>query len=225
MLNKDVSPLPIGAVLAHGVRAFFREPAPLMARSLLLLTVPAVVLLIWQASESTRETNPLFFWVYLLIWLGSFVVAGYLGWPLARAALAAASPDRPPQEGDWWVRDGFVRATAVFSSTVAVGFLFLLIPGLMVLMIYTFYPFLIIERKSKGFLSLAVSAELTRGNRMRLLVLVLVLTVLFIPAGWLFYLWTPGTLGILAFWLLGAPALAIGAATVAAAYRAISDLR
>jgi hypothetical protein len=184
-----------------------------------------MVLLIWQASEGTRETNPLFFWVYLIIWLGSFAVAGYVGWPLAQTALAAASPEYTPQEGDWWVRDGFVRATAVFSSTVAVGFLFLLIPGLMVLMIYTFYPFLIIEHKSKGFLSLAVSAEMTRGNRMRLLVLVLMLTTLFIPAGWLFYLLTPGMLGILAFWLLGAPPLAIAAAAVAAAYRTISESR
>lgn len=224
-MNKNVSPLPVGTVFGRGVRAFFLYPGPLMARSLVLLAVPAIVLLIWQASEAMRETNPLFFWVYLLIWLGSFVVAGYVGWPLARAALAAAASDYTPQDEDWWVRDGFVRATAVFSSTVAVGFLFLLIPGLMVLMIYTFYPFLIIERKSKGFLSLAVSAELTRGNRMRLLVLVLILTALFIPAGWLFYLWTPGTLGILAFLLLGAPALAISAATVAVAYRTIRDAR
>ena len=47
-----------------------------MVRSWCLLTVPALVLVIWQASESTRETNPFFFWVYLLIWMGSFVVRG-----------------------------------------------------------------------------------------------------------------------------------------------------
>lgn len=224
MPDRNPAPINVAAVFADGVQAFFRSPSALLIRSLFLLAVPSVVLLIWQASEGMRETNPLFFWVYLIIWMGSFAVAGYAGWPLARTALAAASPDYTPQE-DWWVRDGFVRATAVFSSTVAVGFIFLVVPGLMVLMIYTFYPFLIIERKSKGFLSLAVSAELTRGNRMRLLVLVLMVTVLFIPGGWLSYLWITSTLGILAFWVLGAPALAVGAATVAAAYRTISDLR
>ena len=65
---------------------------------------------------------------------------------------------------DWWVRDGFVRATAVFSSHGGGGILVPASPGPDVLMIYTFYPFLIIERRSKGFNSLAVSAELTRGK-------------------------------------------------------------
>lgn len=189
------------------------------------MAVPVAVLLVWRASESTRETNLLFFWIYLLIWMGSFLVTGYVGWPLARTALAAVSPDARPGGDDWWVRDGFVRATAAFSFTVAVGMVFLVIPGLMVLMIYTFYPFLIIEKKAKGFLSLAHSAELTRGNRMRLLVLVLILVVLFIPAATLFYLWGPGVGGLLAAWILGAPVPALGAVTMAAAYRTLNDLR
>ncbi len=191
----------------------------------MLLAVPVMVLLVWQSSEGTRENNPLFFWLYLLIWLGSFLVAGYVGWPLARSALAAVSPETTPEDGDWWVRDGFVRATAAFSFTVAVGMVFLVIPGLMVLMIYTFFPFLIIERKAKGFLSLAQSAELTRGNRMRLLVLVLVLTALFIPAAYSYTQWGPGALGVVAAWLLGTPVLALGAVTMAAGYRTLSRLR
>lgn len=224
MPGNNVFPLPIGAVLGNGVRAFFRSPAPLMIRSLLLLAVPSAVLLVWQSSESMRETNPAFFWVYLLIWLGSFVVTGYVGWPLARAALVAASPDYTPGGGDWWVRDGFVRATTAFSFTVAIGMVFLVIPGVMVLMIYTFYPFLILERKAKGFTSLALSSELTRGNRMRLLLVVTVLVALFVPGGALFYLRT-GTLGILSFWVLGAPALSIGAATMATAYKTLENPR
>lgn len=167
----------------------------------------------------------MFFWVYLLIWLGSFVVAAYAGWPLARAALEAASPDYRAKDDDWWVRDGFVRATAAFAFTVSVGVFFLVIPGLMVLMIYTFYPFLIVEKRATGFASLAMSSELTRGNRMRLLALMLTLTVLFVPAASLFYLWTPGLMGILAFWVLGAPPLSIGAVTAAVAYRATVNSR
>lgn len=198
---------------------------PLLARSWLLLAVPVVVLMVWQSSAGTRETNPLFFWLYLLIWLGSFLVAGYVGWPLARSALAAVSPEEAPADGDWWVRDGFVRATAAFSFTVAVGMVFLVIPGLMVLMIYTFFPFLIIEKRSKGFMSLAASAELTRGNRMRLLVLVLALAALFIPAAYLYTQWGPGFLGVVAAWLLGTPVLSLGAVTMAAAYRTLSRLR
>ena len=223
MANKNPPTLHIPTVFVQGLRVFFEHQTALLVRSLYLLAVPSVVLVVWQASEDTRDSNPLFFWVYLLIWFGSFAVAGYAGWPLARTVLAAASPDADPSlhGDDWWVRDGFVRATAVFSFTVAVGTVFLVIPGLMVLMIYTFYPFLIVERKAKGFSALAASSELTTGNRMRLLGLVLILTLLFVPAGWLFYLWGPGTTGIVAMWALGAPALSVAAATMASAYRTI----
>ena len=223
LANKNPPTLHIPTVFVQGLRVFFEHQTALLVRSLYLLAVPSVVLVVWQASEDTRDSNPLFFWVYLLIWFGSFAVAGYAGWPLARTVLAAASPDADPSlhGDDWWVRDGFVRATAVFSFTVAVGTVFLVIPGLMVLMIYTFYPFLIVERKAKGFSALAASSELTTGNRMRLLGLVLILTLLFVPAGWLFYLWGPGTTGIVAMWALGAPALSVAAATMASAYRTI----
>lgn len=191
------------------------------------MMVPCVVTLVWQASDATREDSPLFFWVYLIVWLGSFPVAGYLGWPLARAALAAVSPqpERYTSRDDWWVRDGFVRATAIFSLTVAVGMVFLVIPGLMVLMIYTFFPFLILDRKAAGFGALAASSELTQGNRIRLLTVVLLLAVLFIPAAAVFVLWTPGFWGVLAAWVLGTPVLAVGAATVAVAYQEFSNFR
>lgn len=212
-------------MLSEGIRAFLNSPTALTARSLYVLAVPAVVLAIWQASESTRASNPLFFWVYLFIWFGSFFATGYVGWPLARTALAAASPDlSSDRDDDWWVRDGFVRATAAFSFTVAVGMVFLVIPGLMVLMIYTFYPFLIIERKTRGFMSLAMSAELTSGNRIRLLVVALVMAVLFIPAAVWFYRSGPGMVGILGFWVLAAPALSVAAVTMAAAYRILTDI-
>jgi len=224
-LPEENPSLGVPRVLAEGVGAFFRYPRALLARSALVMVIPAVVLLVWQSSADTRDANPLFFWVYLLIWFGSFPVAGYVSWPLARAALAAASPQPGPylHPDDWWVRDGFVRATAVFSFTVAVGSLFLVIPGLMVLMIYTFYPFLIVDRRAEGFRALATSSELTRGNRMALLVLVLILALLFTPAGFLFYMWTPGFAGAVALWLLGAPALAIGATTMATAYLTIRN--
>ena len=207
-------------VLADGIRAFSRFQGALLARSAFVMAVPAVVLLVWQYSENTRQENPLFFWVYLLIWMGSFAVAGYAGWPLARASLSATSP-RPEtyaQRDDWWVRDGFVRTTAAFSFTVAVGMLFLVIPGLMVLMIYTFYPFLILDRRAKGFQSLAASAELTRGNRIPLLGLVLILATPFIPAGAVLFLWEPGLMRIIAFWVLATPALSMASATIATAY-------
>ena len=224
--------LRIFAVLAEGIAAFRKHRGTLLARSALLMAVPSVVILVWQSSADTRADNPLFFWAYLLIWFGSFAVAGYVGWPLARAALAAASENPHPylQREDWWVRDGFVRTTATFSFTVAVGMVFLVIPGLMVLMIYTFYPFLIIDRRAKGFTALAASSELTKGNRIPLLLLVLILTVFFVPAGAVLLApavanFLPGLMRILVAWALSLPAISVAVVTAATAYQRLTKVR
>ena len=186
------------------------------------MAVPSLVLLVWQSAESLRETNPLFFWFYLLIWLGGFFVTGYAGWPLARTALSAVSPDHVPAEDDWWVRDGFVRTTAVFCFTVAVGTVFLVVPAILVLMIYSLYPFVIVDKKAKGFGSLAISSELGKGNRMPLLVLMLAALLFFAPAIVLFSQ-IAGPPGILALWVLGTPALSLVATIMAAAYRILTS--
>ena len=198
--------------------AFLRSPVPLLIRSLVLMAVPSLVLLVWQSAESLRETNTLFFWFYLLIWLGGFFVTGYAGWPLARTALSAVSPDYVLADDDWWVRDGFVRTTAVFCFTVAVGTVFLVVPAILVLMIYSLYPFVIVDKKAKGFGSLALSSELGKGNRMPLLGLMLAALLFFAPAIYLFFQ-IAGPPGILALWVLGAPALSLVATIMAAAYR------
>ncbi len=185
------------------------------------MAVPALVLLVWQSSGSIQETNPLFFWFYLLIWLGGFVATGYAGWPMARTALAAVSSDYVAADDDWWVRDGFVRTTAVFCFTVAVGTVFLVVPGIMVLMIYSLYPFVIVDKKAKGFGSLAMSSELGKGNRMPLLGLMLAALLFFAPSIFLFFQ-IAGFPGIFALWVLGAPALSLVATIMAAAYRILT---
>ena len=201
--------------------AFLRSPVPLLIRSLVLMAVPCMVLLVWQSAESLRETNTLFFWFYLLVWLGGFFVTGYAGWPLARTALSAVSPDYVLADDDWWVRDGFVRTTAVFCFTVAVGTVFLVVPAILVLMIYSLYPFVIVDKKAKGFVSLAFSSELGKGNRMPLLGLMLAALLFFAPAIFLFFQ-VAGPPGILALWVLGAPALSLVATIMAAAYRILT---
>lgn len=205
----------IPTVFSEGVKVFLKSQTALLTRSLFVLAVPVMILLVDYANDN--------YWMNLLVWLVAVGGSGYATWPLSRAALAAASPEPSlaSKRQDWWVRDGFVRATAAFSFTVAVGTLFLVIPGLMVLMIYTFYPFLIVEKRAKGFAALAKSSELTKGNRIPLLGLVLASAVLFVPAGALFYLWGPGPLGIFALWVVGAPALSVAAATMAEAYRTV----
>ncbi len=206
-------PISIGRVIAAGSAGFRAHTGSLLTGSALAMAVPAMVLFI-QAADFN-------FWLGLAIWLLSLVLAGYSAWPLARTALAAVSNSQRRGD-DWWVRDGFVRATAIFLLTAAVGTVFLFVPGVMVLMIYSLYPFVIVEKKAKGLQALALSSGLSRGNRMRLLGLILVCMCFFVPAGATLYLWDPGPLVTLGFWLLGIPALAASFTTMAAAYRAIA---
>ena len=181
------------------------------------MALPSALLLISHATEN--------YWMELLTWLLVLGVAGYAAWPLSRTALAAVSPGPGGrwEQDDWWVRDGFVRATSAFLFTIAVGTVFLVVPGVMVLMIYSLYPFVIVEKRAKGFQSLALSSELSKGNRIPLLGLILVFLVLFAPSGALLYLWGTGPAGIIALWALGTPALSLAAATMAAAYRSVTQ--
>lgn len=190
-----------------------------MVRAAVLMAVPTGVLLVALATGN--------YWTNLALWILALVVAGYAAWPVSRTALAAVSPGAragPPRD-DWWVRDGFVRSSAVFFLTVAVGTLFFIVPGIMVLMIYSLYLFLIVERRASGFQALALSAQLTSGNRIRFLGVVFVCAMLFVPG--LAALAAinggeQGLAGIMALWVLGTPALALSFTSLAAAYRELA---
>jgi hypothetical protein len=206
----------VGAVFGDGLTGLGRSPFSLLVRSASVMAVPTAVLLIRQATDS--------FWTHLVVWLLGLALGGYAAWPLATTALSTVSPGRKAgvSGDDWWARDGFVRASVVFLFTVAVGTVFLVVPGIMVLMIYSLYAFLIVERKATGFEALALSSELTRGNRVRLLRLVLICLLLFVPAGAALYVSSRTPMGVIGMLVLGTPALALASATWAAAYRTIT---
>ena len=214
--------LPVGRVLQNGLAGLRTGGGGLTARAAVLMAVPTAVLLVRLAIGS--------YWTNLALWILALVLAGYAAWPVSRTALAAVSPvsrTGPPRE-DWWVRDGFVRTSAAFFLTVAVGTLFFIVPGIMVLMIYSLYAFLIVERRASGFQALARSAEMTSGNRIRLLGVVFVCAMLFVPGvAALYWMATlsggeQGLAGIIALWILGTPAVAFGFTSLAAAYRELA---
>lgn len=216
MPSREPPSIHVGSAFREGLAGLGREPSALLVRSAYLMAVPTAVLLVNQATDN--------YWANLLVWLLGLALGGYAAWPLSRTALAAVSPGRKRRsaEGDWWVRDGFVRASAAYLFTVAVGTVFLIVPGVMVLMIYSFYPFLIVEGRAKGFESLALSAELTKGNRITLLRLVVICLAQFVPAGALLFLAGSDPLGIFGVLVLGTPALAQTSTTGAAAYRTLT---
>lgn len=216
MRQPKVPPLPVGRVLRNGLAGFHAGGGALVVRAAVLMAVPTAVLLARLATDG--------YWTNLALWILALVVAGYAAWPVSRTALAAVSSRArtgPPRD-DWWVRDGFVRSSAVFFLTVAVGTVFFIVPGIMVLMIYSLYPFLIVERRASGFQALALSSQVTSGNRIRLLGVVLVCVMLFVPGVVALYGGNQGLAGIIALWVLGTPALAVSFTSLAAAYRELA---
>ena len=211
--------LSVGSVLSKGMAGFLEHANRLLTRSSYLMAVPALVLLIRQATDH--------YWLNMVVWLLGLALGGYAAWPLSRNALAAVSSGRPPRlsPADWWVRDGFVRASVAFFLTVAVGTVFLVVPGIMVLMIYSLYPFAIVDRRAAGFQALALSSELSKGNRIKLLRLVAVCLAFFVPGMASLYLWSSSPWGAIALWILGTPALAAASTIMASAYRSIRDAR
>lgn len=216
MPSREPPSLHVGDTLREGLAGFGRDTSSLLVGSAYLMAVPTAILLLDRSTDN--------YWANLAAWLLGLILGGYASWPLSRTALAVVSRGRrsAPAADDWWVRDGFVRASVGFFFTVAVGTVFLIVPGIMVLMIYSLYGFLIVEGRAKGFQALALSAELTRGNRIKLLRLVLICLVLFAPAAALLYLTGSSPLGIIGMLVLGTPALALASVTWAAAYRAIT---
>ena len=203
-------------MLRNGLAGFRAGGGALVVRAAVLMAVPAAVLLVPLAIDG--------YWTNLALWILALVVAGYAAWPISRTALAAVSPGAPmaPSPDDWWVRDGFVRCSAVFFLTVSVGTVFFVVPGIMVLMIYSLYPFLIVERRAAGFPALAQSSHLTSGNRIRLLGVVVTCAALFAPGAAAFYAGNQGLAAIFALWLLGTPAVAFGFTSLAASYRELA---
>ena len=206
--------LSVGSVLSKGMAGFRGHANRLLTRSSYLMAVPALVLLIRQATDH--------YWLNMVVWLLGLALGGYAAWPLSRNALAAVSSARPSPD-DWWVRDGFVRASVAFFLTVAVGTVFLVVPGIMVLMIYSLYPFAIVDRRAAGFQALALSSELSRGIRIKLLRLVAVCLAFFVPGMASLYLWSSSPWGAIGLWVLGTPALAAASTIMASAYRSICD--
>lgn len=77
----------------------------------------------------------------------------------------------------------FFVATVVYAVVVFVGFLFLIVPGVILLLRLRFYPYYIIDKNKGAFEALQVSYSATQGSTWNLLGLILVASLIssFIP--------------------------------------------
>lgn len=72
----------------------------------------------------------------------------------------------------------FLAAQLLSSIVVLIGFILLIVPGIIAILMYLFVPYLVIDKEFGPIEALKKSAELTRGYRWELLLLVLFIVTL-----------------------------------------------
>lgn len=183
MTPPTLRPLSVGEILDVSFTLYRRHFAPLAGVALVCSGIPVVLNMFIQASGGIFENLPLVL-VYYIIFaaLNSIATAAtvfivsesYLGRPIdARNALRRAAP--------------YLGKTLVCSMLTAlavfVGFILFIIPALVLISgLILAVPALVIESRLSASAALARSWELTRGSRLRMFGLLMVLVILlYIP--------------------------------------------
>lgn len=154
----------IGAAIMQGWRSFVANVVPMAAYAGIVLVVNLLV------SWLTRgETG---FFGSLINSLVSFVISQLIAIGWLRIALDIV--DGVPVTMDR-VRESFgvlvpyIIAAIVFSIMVGIGFVLLIVPGIIVLVVFGFYGWALVDGRCRdAFEALRFSAEITRGERLHL---------------------------------------------------------
>jgi uncharacterized membrane protein len=113
-----------------------------------------------------------------IVGLLSTIVNTLIGLGLTNIALKLA--DRQPVElSDLWSRAhlflNYLVAEILYGLMVAVGLVLLIVPGIIVAIIFSFFAYVIVDHEAGPIESLSQSAAITKGARMDLFVFGLVL--------------------------------------------------
>jgi uncharacterized membrane protein len=220
MAPPTLRPLSVGEILDVSFTLYRRHFAPLAGVALVCSGIPVLLNMFIEASGGMLQNLPLVLVYYIVFTALSaiataatvFIVSeSYLGRPIdAATALRRAAP--------------YIVKVLVCSMMTAflvfVGFLFLIIPGFILLVgLVLSIPALVIEPQLGAGAALSRSWDLTRGSRWRIFGLLLVVVILlYIPiaaVGGIVAMFVPGGSGLF---------LARPTATVSVAAVAISGL-
>jgi uncharacterized membrane protein len=169
---RPVPPFTISETVAYGWNATFRSFGPLVLVSLVVFVGNALALLVGEANSTPGfeiAFNLIAILVDLLLILG-----------LIRASLDVVQ-GRRPSVGDVFRPDGagpYLGASVLYLAGVYVG-LVLVVPGVVFGVIFQFYGYVVAEHPDVSALTaLRRSAEITKGARLRLIGLAVVLVLL-----------------------------------------------
>lgn len=116
-----------------------------------------------------------------IVQLADFVVQTFIGMGLTVVALKAHDALGELELKDLWQPDPFFKylfGVLLVSIITGIGFVLLIIPGIIAMVLLIFVPYLIMDRKIGPIDAIKESARITRGARWQLLFLIIGLALL-----------------------------------------------
>jgi hypothetical protein len=155
----------IGDAISYGWRGFWKNIGPLIVIAIVVFLINLVFSLIASPIDNVVLRTI----IQIIGWIVSLLIS--LGW--IRVSLMITSGERP-QVSDLFQLEAFpiyILASIIFGIAAGIGFILLIIPGIIVYLVWGFYGFVIADRGEGVTLgeSFSRSAEITRGHRWQLL--------------------------------------------------------
>jgi uncharacterized membrane protein len=156
-------PFSVGDALAYGWRAYWRNVGPMALLALAILVVNVAIGLLGSTTDDLASRIA----ARILILLVGIILA--MG--LIRAALAVTE-GRTPEMGMLLRTEGFGNyavASILVAIGVVVGFVLLVVPGIILAIMWHFFGYAIVQDPSTSPTeALRRSAEITKGHRWQL---------------------------------------------------------
>jgi uncharacterized membrane protein len=119
--------------------------------------------------------------VSVIVGVLNFVVQVFIGMGLINVALRAHDSIETLELKDLWVPAMFWKylfATIFASAITLIGFVLLIIPGLIAMAALVFVPYIVMDRSMGPIEAIKESFSMTKGNRLKLFFLIIVLALL-----------------------------------------------
>ncbi len=178
MTTTPVPRFRIGEAISFGWSAFWRNIGPLALFAVITFLVGALLASPqFIAPETFDDPAPIFALNLLNFLVNSLIAIGWL-------KITLDIVDHRPVSANG-VLDAYrlflpyVIGAILYTLMVTIGFILLIVPGIVLVLTFTYYGYAIVDRRSDGPIAgLRRSAEITKGERWHLLGLGIVLILL-----------------------------------------------
>ena len=172
-------PFGVGEAISYGWNKYWQNLGILLAITVLIFIINAVV---GGVVSTIGNAFPRFHFTsgttrysvgvgFILSWLVNLVVGSVLAMGLIRATLAVVE-GRKPDLSMLFRPEGlgsYIIASILVALGVILGFIFLIVPGIILLIMWHFFGYVIVENPTTGATeAMRRSVEITRGHRWQL---------------------------------------------------------